>query len=173
MPWQPVHFNLSKKGNRMPAYIFSQSWNFRWRKKKTMTISLKQKPMNWWVSPRDISRNPYMESCTALLYTHRHYRCLIIQYFMISAHWAVPVHSPQFLYAYWLYISYWLVLKTEIFRTMTFCLHRLSRCICEKIREDKYRFCWICFVQQKVQIKPSIECHLFLRTENPWVTGEY
>ena len=47
--------------------------------------------------------------------------CFIIQYFIMSAHWAVQVLSHWTLHA--IYTLYWLVLKRDISWTMTFRLH--------------------------------------------------
>ena len=50
------------------------------------------------------------------------YNNLIIQCYMISAHWAVPVHSPQFCTQFTFHTDRF-QLKREISRTMTFCLY--------------------------------------------------
>ena len=90
--------------------------------KPTVKISVKQKAMNWSISAADLEIiwNPrnHAQRCYILILTV----CLIIQYFMIGAHWPVPVHSPQFCTQFTFHIS-WFQLKREISRTITFCRH--------------------------------------------------
>jgi len=105
------------------------------------------------------------ETCTALLYFHVHCVPVIIQCFMISAHWDVPVHSPQFLYA--IYISYYkFELKREISRTMTFCLCYANTFIerYEKTLTDFTQFAFS--VRRKVQIKPLMDAIFYTDRES-------
>ena len=84
----------------------------------------------------------------------------IIQYFMISAHWAVPVHSSQLLNA--IYISCWLVFKRHISRTMTSCLYLANAFV------DKYGKTTTAFTQLLCATEGANriinECHLFFLT---------
>ena len=70
-----------------------KSCNFRWQK-PSVKISVKQKSMNLRVSPIDISRNPgiHIPRCYVLIVIVS----FIIQYFMISGHWAVLLHHLSF-----------------------------------------------------------------------------
>ena len=99
-----MDFNLSRKGNGNISFSFLIDETFNGRTNCENFCGAKGYELSN-LSHRDFAESK--ESCTALLNTHIHCVPVIIQCFMIIAHWAVQVHSPQFLYA--IYILYWQV----------------------------------------------------------------
>ena len=132
----------------------NQLWTFLWSKRLWISESLRQR----------------FHGIQAMIM----YRVVIHSYslcasffnvrFIISAHWAEQVRSPQFLYA--IYISYGVTfqLKREISRTLTFCLYYANKFV-ERYEKTITDFTQFAFnVRRKVQIKPSMEFCLFILT---------
>ena len=133
----------------------NQLWTFLWSKRLWISESLRQRfnGIKAMIMYRVVMHSYY--SLCASFFNVR---------FIISAHWAEQVHSPQLLYA--IYISYGVTfqLKREISRTLTFCLYYVNKFV-ERYEKTITDFTQFAFnVRRKVQIKPSMEFRFFILT---------
>ena len=151
---KPIHFDQYRKEillqklwkSSFIILLFFFLWNVRCQK-PSVKISVNQKAMNRISESLQWRRNPGSSSQVLC--------CYLFIVILMSAHWAVPVPSPQSLFT--IDILYLLVMKGKIPR-MTIRFPYANQFV------ERYEKVYsVCFVPQWLQIKPSDHPFVLLR----------
>ena len=151
-----MNFNLSRKGIRNIRFYFSYSWIFEGKKQQWKYLWSRRLRISHSLPQRLCGIQGIMHGvviywsslCASLFNILLSVRTELCQSIVHSFCTQFTFHMNLF------------QLKRETSRTITFGLHEATKFV------ENYRFYSVCFVGRKVQIKPSIECHFFLLTEN-------